>query len=197
MKLNLVLSVSLDDEMESDVPVEPITLQEAKDWLKISVSDDDDLIIELITAARQQCEHYLNISLIQRTVHAQLQNQIGGIELPYGPVNDIIEIKDQDGNEITDYTLSGINFKTLNDSNTGNPTPQNNFYTPSNSYVDITYSAGYERLPKHFKTAILKQVAFLYQNRGDETINAVSNVLAADQLSPVVLLQLKPYRRVV
>ena len=46
---------------------EPITLTEAKLWLKVDDSTDDDLITALIIAARQACEDYTHRSLITQT----------------------------------------------------------------------------------------------------------------------------------
>ena len=47
---------------------EPITLAEAKDFLRVDHSDDDTLISELITASRQMCEEYTRRILVTTTV---------------------------------------------------------------------------------------------------------------------------------
>jgi hypothetical protein len=142
---NAVISVSFEDEATT----EPILLQEAKDWMRIDVQDDDGLITKLIKAARIVCENYANLSLINRTVTAKIHNGLGNFYLPYGPVmGDIIHISDTDDIEITDYNIK-------------------------DSYADdiiITYDAGYETLPENFRTAILDQAAFMYQNRGDAKV---------------------------
>jgi uncharacterized phiE125 gp8 family phage protein len=95
MKLNLLLETPFFSD-ESDT--EPVNPTEAKNWLKIDVTDDDDLITELITAARQQCEHYVKMSFITRTVKARVLNDQNNIELPYGPVVSVSQVKDADGN---------------------------------------------------------------------------------------------------
>lgn len=46
---------------------EPITLQQAKDHLRVVVADEDDYIAGLIIAARQMAEGVLNRTLVQRT----------------------------------------------------------------------------------------------------------------------------------
>ncbi len=51
---NAVLSTEFSNE-----GAEPVTVIEAKNWLRIDVTDDDDLVEELITAARQICEDYV------------------------------------------------------------------------------------------------------------------------------------------
>lgn len=179
MNLNHVYPVVLEDPSESDASAEPVTVDEAKAWIKVDVADDDDIIEQLITTARQQCEQYLKISLVERTITATLLNQTGGIELPYGPVNSIESFTDLDDNDIDadSYKMRGEdgNFKWL----------QTSFCEA----VKITYTAGYTSLKKVFKTAISQQTAWLYENRGDAKM--------ADQLSPMVIATLKPYRRVV
>ena len=47
--------------------VEPVSLDEAKLWLKQDVDDDDDLISGLITAAREMCETFTNRAFITQT----------------------------------------------------------------------------------------------------------------------------------
>lgn len=179
MNLNHVYPIVLEDPSESDASGEPVTVDEAKAWIKVDVADDDDIIEQLITTARQQCEQYLKISLIERTIQATLLNQIGGIEIPFGPVNSIESFTDLDDNDIdsSSYKIRGEegNFQWLQ--------------TAFCEAVVITYNAGYATLKKVFKTAIQQQTAWLYENRGDANM--------ADQLSQMVITTLKPYRRVV
>src|ERR1041385_152928 len=47
--------------------VEPITLDEVKNWLKQDGGDDDALITDLISAAREHAEKYLRRALITQT----------------------------------------------------------------------------------------------------------------------------------
>ena len=143
---NAVLSTSFSEEGD-----EPVTLQEAKDWCRIDVTDDDTLITSLITAARIICENYANLSFIERTVTAKIKNGLGGIQLPYGPVTSEIAFYDEDDTELTDYLLKNGD---------GNE-------------VTAVYSAGYDEenpLPGNLKTAILNQIAWMYENRGDAKI---------------------------
>lgn len=47
-----------------DAPIEPLTLADAKNWLRVEIADDDALIADLITAARLECEAINNRSFI-------------------------------------------------------------------------------------------------------------------------------------
>ena len=124
---------------------EPVTLQEAKDWCRIDVPDDDVLIAELISGARAICELHSNISFIERTVTALLHNGMGRINLPYGPVVGAVVYNDEDGNVLADFSIK----------------------TASDDRIQAVYSAGYTVLPKNLKTALLNQILWCYENRGD------------------------------
>jgi uncharacterized phiE125 gp8 family phage protein len=168
---NAVLDIVFVEGSGSQI-VEPITLLQAKKWLKIDVNDEDTLIQSFITVARQQCENYLNISLIQRKVIAFVNNSLGGVWLPFAPVAEILDVQDKNGKEI-EYTIHNSQFKQL--------------MFPKLDYVRVEYNAGFTTLPQHFKTAMLIALAYIYEHRGDEH---------AGQFSPMAKGMLKPYRRV-
>jgi uncharacterized phiE125 gp8 family phage protein len=168
---NLVLDIQFSNEGP-----EPVTLTDAKNWLKIDVSDDDVLLSKLISAARQKCETYTNISMIPRTVTAWLQIGLDEIRLPYGPVNTLTGVTNNKGEAIepSGYVLKYEKFKALDPA----------------TEVKAVYTAGdtAEDLQSDFYIAILNQVAWMYEHRGDEA--------GQDGLAPNVINILKPYRRV-
>lgn len=47
---------------------EPVTLQEACDWLKLNLGDDDDVVRALISAAREYAESATSRQLLSKTV---------------------------------------------------------------------------------------------------------------------------------
>lgn len=171
VEYNSVLDVQFDD---IDV-IEPITLTEAKNFCKIDIGTDDDLINVLITAARQMCEAYTGIGFVEHNAVAVLNNSNGDIYIPYGPLLDINSVEDADGNTLvldTDYTLGGNEFKRLR--------------TPHANNITIDYTTGYTALPSPLKTALLNQVYYLYDNR------AIGN----DNISPIAKTILNLYKRV-
>jgi len=145
---NAVLSTVFSGESTT----EPVTLDEAKNWCRIDVTDDDTLIEDIIIpAAREVCENYANLSFIARTVTAKIQNGLGNFYLPYGPVVAITAATDYNLNNIfTDFSLDTVY-----------PQP-----------ITVVYTAGYAdgTLPKNLKTAVLCQIAWIYENRGDLTV---------------------------
>ena len=141
-----------------DEIVEPLTLEEAKKYCRVSPTQtqDDDLILELITAARELVEQMTGLSLVSKTIECVLNNPCGGIEFPCGPVTGDITLKTSDDNEITDPTIRGLDFKSLE--------------WPQTEWLKASYPAGYtvSTIPKALKNAIGDQVAYLYEHRGDQ-----------------------------
>lgn len=138
---------------------EPVTLAQAKAWLRVTRDDENAIIAALITAARRICEAKVNKSFVPRTVTAILRNDLGNIKLPYGPVNTVTSVSDSEDVALSssDYNVSGIGDKRLG--------------YPMWEYVKVVYTAGYSALPENFKTAIKMQLAWMYTHRGDEEIN--------------------------
>ena len=164
--------------------VEPVTVAEVKDYCKIDTgSQDDTLLAELITTAREQAEDFTGLSIVNRTVTAVLNNSCGGIFLPYCPFISLLSIKDSDGAVIDtgDYILSGMMFPQL--------------ITPTWDRLTLVYTAGYGIPPSRIITAIKQQVFFLYENRGENPlINRGQE--AAITLSPQARATLQRIRRV-
>ena len=165
----------LDIEFNDENIVEPVTLTEAKDFCKVEIGTDDDLITALITAARQDCEAYTAVGFVVHNAVALLNNCNGDIYLPYGPLVAINQVTDEDGNVLvldSTYTLSGNAFKRLVD--------------PREKNITIDYTTGYSELPQTLKTALLNQIYWLYDNRSQ----------SVDKISPIAQSLLNPFRRV-
>lgn len=140
----------------------PITLDQAKLFLRVDGTADDTLITALIEQSLDLIEEYLNTSIIEATVIVLASIRLT-LELPYGPVISITTVQDQDGEDI-DYTWNGfyISFASTSWSPTS---PESWPYTESVT----TFEAGYATLPKGLELAWMEAIAWLYENRGDNT----------------------------
>lgn len=149
---NSVLSLNLTPEDT----VEPVTLAEVKRKLRImdTTTDYDTELTDLITQCRQMFETVLGVSMIQRTVYAVLQNEVGNIELPYGPVNTITDAQDKDGNNIdaANYMIRGVEFQ---------------FLETKYDWIALTYTANAYK-PAGLKEALLREICWRFNHRGDE-----------------------------
>ena len=189
--------------------VEPITLAEAKQHLRVSTTDQDTLITALIQAAREYVELYCGRSLITQTReqtddsfydaawhHAQ--------RLYYGPVQSITSIQYVDMNgDLQTVDTSIYTYNLVSDPATfyaayGKFWPVPRFQKDA---VIITYVAGYAGtgspldlrggVPEMIKTAIKMLVGHYYDNARE------SSTLAAPGLQVVpmgVETLLMPYR---
>jgi hypothetical protein len=165
----------LDVQFQDGVITEPVTLTEAKNFCKIDISTDDDLINVLITAARQMCEAYTGVGFVEHQAVAVLNNSNGDIYIPYGPMIAINSVENDNGRVLVldlDYTLGGNEFKRL--------------WTPLANNITIDYITGYTTLPDVLKTALLNQVYYLYDNRS----------VGVDDISPIAKTLLNLFKRV-
>lgn len=62
---------------------EPITLQQAKNWLRLDHTDDDARITSLITTARQRAEKYLRRDILPKTREVFWTVLTEDVNLPY------------------------------------------------------------------------------------------------------------------
>lgn len=142
---------------------EPITLEQAKLYLRIDSEAEDTLIESLIIAARESAEEYLQASLMpQRWKLAYADYLPDGIELPRGPVNSVISVTlvERDGmeSELDDsvYYLNPARTKLCFDAE------------PIAHRVEVIYEAGYEEaeaVPAAIKQGMLMHLAALYGDR--------------------------------
>lgn len=96
---------------------EPITLPDAKAWLQVDYTDQDDVIRSIITAARQKLERRCGISIALKRFRMTLPAFSATITLEYPPVREIASVKylSTDGSEKTvdpaAYTLIEDRFE--------------------------------------------------------------------------------------
>jgi len=87
----------------TDIAVEPITLEEVKEALKISGTGHNDELEKLITDAREFIERAIDTSVSERILQVTSNVKLEEWELPFGPVNDVTETTDDD-NYVYTYT---------------------------------------------------------------------------------------------
>lgn len=106
----------------SDIGNNPVTLNEAKAFLRVSNTTEDAMITAMVTSATEWCEKYLGRTLRDMTVEA-LFTDVGTqreFELPFGPVDSVDEVATVygDGTETaltaSQYEVLGLNTKYVN-----------------------------------------------------------------------------------
>ena len=160
-----------------------VTLQAAKDYLRVDYSEDDTLIQILIDTAMIRLEHYASVAMTARTLKVVAYVD-EFIELPYAPINTISLVEYWDGAAwvamvLGDYRVIGDTYKKVY------------FNSPLMSDFRFTYTCGYATTPESMKTALLKMVGDLYEYRESsvESSKPSANLTTAYEL-------MKPYKRV-
>lgn len=138
-----------------------VSLSDVKAHLYITHSDDDTYLTALIGKCRKMVEHYCNIAIgSQEKVWTVDLNENVEVLIPYQPVISVdavtykTDIATYEALTATDYDTDGEAKKT---------------FTPFLSgRFKIEYTTGYTTVPADLKHAIVCQIAYLYENRGNE-----------------------------
>lgn len=176
---------------------EPVSLAEAKAWLKVESADDDLLIGALVTAARLTVEATARRLLLTQgwrlTLDAWPASGIVKVEL--GPVQAMTALRSLDDQGIaTSYDPAGFQLDRTREPARILPLGQSAPVTSrlvAGVEIDLTlgYGASPTDVPQPLRQAMLMLVALWYENRGDR-IGDKPGDLPAD-----VLALIAPYRR--
>ena len=151
-------SYLIDYKLTDIAPVtEPVTVEEAKQYCRVTNTVEDDLFAELITQSREAIEKATNLSLIPKTAIVLFNNLGNNFHFPWGPMDKTtfkLYDENENGVEITSgyYKLQGIDFPRLN--------------FPTYAYLKATYTTGYDDCPAELRIAMLDQINYGYENRG-------------------------------
>ena len=169
--------------MMTPPPAEPLSLSEAKSFLRIDHTLEDALVLTAITAAREAAELHLRQVLITRSYSYELVQLSHVVRLPAGPAQTVeaLYAYDRTGNatevQSTNYRLTldghGLVFS----------------HVPKAESFAVEYVAGLAenaaQVPALIKQGMLHHVAVLMEQRG------------TDAPMPVQSLQCyQPFRRV-
>lgn len=166
--------------------VEPITLTETKQHLRVDIDTDDAYITSLITAAREYCEDYLDRTLIHTQWQMKMDNFPHEIGVPRPPMVSsgtataltVTYVEDSAGGTAT---LSASQYRADRDSTPGAIRPLYGGSWPSHlsdeNSVTVTWWGGYgpsaTDVPRIIRHACLMLVATWYERR-----QAIDNVSA-------------------
>lgn len=174
----------------TDLVAEPVTLQEAKDFMEIDFSDFDALIIRLIKQARISSELFTGLSYGKKEF--ELVSNQAKVQIPYGPFVELLTIVDKDNVAISteNYSIFGLDRPILTVGMTCIPFNYDPYYDILGSALrtynqwTITYNAGYydaytedSTLPEDLKSAICMRVETAFKYRADATDENVNKAI--------------------
>jgi uncharacterized phiE125 gp8 family phage protein len=151
-----------------------VSLAEAKQHLRVDITDDDALITALITAAREYCEGFQNRAYITQVWQLWLDSWPDGseIRIPKPPLQSVASVKYY-GADNTEYVLPITDYIVDNKSEPGRivlayeKTWPSVILRPANA-VCVEFVAGYvgaDKVPQRVKQAMYLIIGHLYENR--------------------------------
>lgn len=175
--------------------VEPLSVQETKDFLRIDQSSDDTLVESLIMAARMQCEKYTGRALINQSWSlfldhwpgrdttiwwegirdgAQTSRPTNFLLIPKPPLVSITQILIYDEDD-TGVVWEPSNYYVDTACAPGRVVLRTGGVAPSPlraaNGIEIQFTAGYgdeaADVPRSLIEGISRTVAHMYENRGD------------------------------
>ncbi len=154
---------------------EVLSLREVKQFLRIEHSAEDAVLMQLIKAAREAAQSYLNLTFITQSWQYQVRASESFITLPMKPVRAITQVEQRDDGGIwtiipaSDYMLDQDALVLTSSVTHG-------------ALLRIAYSAGMAAdaslLPAAIKQALLEHVVKLYESRGLEQPLALHEMYA-------------------
>ena len=150
-----MISVQIDSIVGSEI----VTLTEAKNYTRVDVSTDDDIITSMIKSAREKCEAIINRDIVSKTrsVFMSNLNSSGEYILPYAPITSIQSVETQ----ASDGTLTTISYESY-----GLDDKYIELSASSNKNIKIAYTTT-GMTNDDLKLAIKQLVATYYDNRSD------------------------------
>ena len=179
--------------------VEPLTLQETKDHLRVDTSDDDALISALITAARQNIadlDGHLGRCLITQTLDWHLDGfPSNALSVPRPPLQSVTSISYVDENGAA-QTWGATKYTVDVKSHPGRIVPAYGESYPSTrdvpNAVAVRFVAGYglagDSVPAPIRAAMLLHIHDLYDRRGTHVIGD------SFEATPAIKALLAPYQ---
>lgn len=165
-------------ERVSEPAAEPISLSEAKTFLRIDGTDEDSIISDMISAARMLAEELSGKCFIAQSWKLAYDRcPPVNMPLPFGPVQSITSVKtfDEADNETliasSSYYLNAakdvVVFETV----------------PSDHRVEVVYVTGYganaSDVPADLRHALLIHVAHLYEHRDSMSPPQIAHAMYA------------------
>jgi len=150
---------------------EPVSLDEMKAHLNVTIEEDDELIEAKIAAARAHIERFAGIAMVTQTLKLTLDRfPTAAIALPRPPLLEVVSVAYVDAQQAP-QTLAGGAYTVRGVGATGYLVPPSTW--PSTAagpaVVEITFSAGYgetaSAVPEPLREAVKLLAAHLYENR--------------------------------
>jgi hypothetical protein len=157
----------------ADGVVEPVSLPDAKNWMKIDYDFEDQVIKDLISASRVHLEKISGIALVNKLLKANISLTgyapgVWMIDLPYSPLIcvDSVTIK------------TGMNTYTTLTKNNDYEIIGGKLWLYSQGIYNVQYQCGYSIIPEDLASDILALTSWQFENRGKKMNADKSSLLS-------------------
>ena len=176
---------------------EPLTLAEAKLWLRLDTPDEDDAVNRLIAAARLTVEAESGLKLIDQAWRLVMDQQPADncIRVPLKPFKAVTAARDF-ALDNTQSVVSSAAYAVDAQSLPGRIILNAAFPAPGRAYAGIEFDlsigdgAAAANVPAPLRQAMLLLIAHWFENRGDSGAGAETR-----GVPPEIALLLSNYRR--
>jgi uncharacterized phiE125 gp8 family phage protein len=163
--------------------IEPVTLRQAKDHLRVDSEIEDGTISALISAARSWCEAYTGRAFIDTTYDWSIDTFAGVLVVPRSPLRSVESITYIDDGGVAQI-LDPSSYRADTYSGPARITLAYQQAWPSvlpvAGAVTVRFVAGYgpgeDDVPAHVRQAVLMLTAELFENRQQSSPQTVNNV---------------------
>jgi hypothetical protein len=142
-----------------------VSLAEAKAYMRVDFNDDDAIISSLIDSSTARLQEYTGRVFLPSACEAHYRQEGCG---------DMVRLVYSDNIELTNGSTSYADSLVLDE-----------YLQTDDKEVKLTYTAGYAEMPEWIKTAVLLDVSWRYENRGDVAATVI-NTEVKDYLMPYV-----------
>ncbi|MBT5551702.1 MAG: hypothetical protein HOJ79_14625 [Nitrospina sp.] len=185
---------------------EPVSLAEAKSFLRITDADDDALITSLVTAVRQKAENWTRRLFITQTWVLWQDSVPDGftLSIPLSPLQSVSYIKSYDLSNVVS-TFDSSNYLIDSSSTPGRVSLNDGQSWPTLlrriNALEVEFVAGFggaSSVPEPIKQGILQWIKLLFANKSKlfESDESTSGLLELNRLPipPAVMVLWEPYR---
>lgn len=169
---------------------EPLSLTDAKDFMRIIETDDDAMITSMIVGAREFAENYTNRQFVAATYELITDRFVQDMKLRHNPIKTISKIECMDETGVY-QTLSTDEYYLYYDNSIGrihfNSFPS---IKDDKRAVKITFTSGYDTIPTSIVSFLKVFVSTIYENREFYIIGVSVDKFA----NPMIVQMLNFYR---
>ena len=140
---------------------EIVLVATAKDYMRVSTSEDDNIITRMITQARIWCENYISRDIVSKNRTYYMPETNGIFDLPFGPVSSISSVTSDD--TAISYSILGLDNESIE------------LDGGAADKVKVTYiTSGLS--DSLLQSAIMQLVSTYYDNRSDFDTDAKGDI---------------------